>query len=827
MGAKRTAPIRRLAGQELVVHRNPPSTADIDVMAARVHSSSPPMIKWFGEITASDIATVGGKNASLGEMFSSLSFDGIRVPDGFAVTAAAYWAVLDANDLRAPIRRLLDEAREDPSALQPVGAAIRELITGATFPQELTKEITAAYRRMAEPYGVADLGVAVRSSATAEDLPEASFAGQHESFLNVSGELGVVDAVRACMASLFTDRAISYRDSHGFDHMKVALSVGVQRMVRSDIGSAGVMFTLDTETGFPQVVQIDAAWGLGESVVKGTVNPDRYTVFKPLLATEGLRPVTSMTLGEKSEKTVYAPGAAGTLAVTTDPDERNRFALSVDEVLHLARWAVSIEQHYGRPMDIEWAKDGRSSELFIVQARPETVQARRLQGMLTSCTLDSAGPRLVSGIAIGQRVAIGPVQKITSSVDVATFATGSVLVTEMTDPDWVPIMLRAAAIVTDRGGRTSHAAIVSRELGVAAVIGTRDATSVLHDGQIVTVSCAEGEIGYVYDGAADFTEVEIKLDDLPATRTKVMLNLGDPAAAMRWWQLGSDGVGLARMEFIVGNHIKVHPMAVANIDGISDEHIRDEIHRRCLGFDDPAGFFVETLATGISGIAAPMFPKPVIVRLSDFKTNEYAALIGGDQFEPAEANPMLGWRGASRYYDPGYRAGFALECAALRKVRDEMGFINVVVMVPFCRTLDEADRVLEVMTEEGLRRGENGLQVFVMAEIPSNFLLADEFCDRFDGFSIGSNDLTQLVLGIDRDSQRLAPQFDERNPAVMRLIKELVEVAHERGRVVGLCGQAPSDHPDFARLLVDIGIDSISVTPDSFVAVRQAVAHAE
>lgn len=790
-------------------------------------SSSSPLTEWFGDLTASDVATVGGKNASLGEMFTSLSTGGIRVPDGFAVTAAAYWAVLDANDLRAPIGRLLEGFREDPAALHSVGAAIRDLVEAATFPEALTGAIVDAYRCLVERAGVEDLAVAVRSSATAEDLPEASFAGQHDSLLNVSGETDVVDAVRKCMASLFTDRAISYRDTNGFDHMKVALSVGVQRMVRSDSGSAGVMFTLDTATGFPDVVQIDAAWGLGEAVVNGTVSPDQYTVFKPLLASGDLRPVISRALGEKAAKIVYNVGGAGTSTVATDDDERNRFVLTTDEVLELARWAVAIEDHYGRPMDIEWAKDGQTGELFIVQARPETVQARRVQGTLTSYTVGRAGPLLASGIAIGAGVTIGPVQRITTSAEVATFSAGSVLVTEMTDPDWVPIMRRAAAIVTDRGGRTSHAAIISRELGVTAVIGAGDATSTLTDGQIVTVSCADGEIGHVYAGAADVTEVEIDLDDLPVSRTKVMLNLADPAGAMRWWQLGADGVGLARMEFIVGNHIKIHPMALANVDTIADERVRDEIRRRCRGFDDPASFFVDTLAAGIAGIAAPMFPKPVIVRLSDFKTNEYAALIGGEQFEPAEANPMLGWRGASRYYDPGYRAGFALECAALRKVREEMGLSNVVVMVPFCRTLAEADQVLEVMADEGLRRGDGGLQVFVMAEIPSNFLLADEFCDRFDGFSVGSNDLTQLVLGIDRDSQRLAPQFDERNPAVLRLIEELVQVAHERGRVVGLCGQAPSDHPDFARLLVDIGVDSISVTPDSFAAVRRATALAE
>ncbi len=781
----------------------------------------------LGEMTAADTALVGGKNASLGEMISALGRSGIRVPDGFAVTAAAYWALLDANDLRPSIERLLGELTDDQGSLQRVGAEIRRLIATAEVPSTLRDEIAIGYGLVCTTAGIADVGVAVRSSATAEDLPEASFAGQHESFLNVSGVDAVVGAVRDCMASLFTDRAISYRDAQGFAQLQVALSVGVQRMVRSDLGAAGVMFTLDTETGFPDVIQIDAAWGLGETVVKGSVSPDRYTVFKPFLADSDLKPVISRSLGSKADKMIYAPGAARTTTVATTPNERNRFVLDIDEIVQLARWAVLIEDHYGRPMDIEWAKDGVTGELFIVQARPETVQTARKPATLMSYRLQRSGVRLTSGVAIGEGVAIGKVQRLASSDDIERFIPGSVLVTEMTDPDWVPIMRRAAAIVTDRGGRTSHAAIVSRELGLSAVIGTGDATSVLSEGQIVTVSCAEGNVGFVYEGASDVAATEIDLSLLPETSTRVMLNLGDPAAAMRWWRLGADGVGLARMEFIVGTHIKAHPMALAHPDQVDDERGRAEIAELTKGFDHPRDYFVETLAAGIAGIAAPMFPKPVIVRLSDFKTNEYASLIGGAQFEPIEANPMIGWRGASRYYDPGYRDGFRLECAAVRRVRDEMGFDNVIVMIPFCRTLREADLVLETMAAEGLQRGANNLSIYVMAEIPSNFLLAAEFCERFDGFSIGSNDLTQLVLGIDRDSARLAPNFDERNPAVVRLIRELIDTAHAHDRVVGLCGQAPSDHPEFARQLVEMGIDSISVTPDSFAAVRRAVATAE
>ena len=638
------------------------------------HTEAQParLVVRLGEMTAADTALVGGKNASLGEMISALGDSGIRVPDGFAVTADAYWELLDANDLRPPIEQLLDELADDPSSLQRVGAEIRELIAASVVPNGLRAEIAASYQLVCADAGTVDVDVAVRSSATAEDLPEASFAGQHESYLNVSGVDAVIAAVRDCMSSLFTDRAISYRDTQGFAHMKVALSVGVQRMVRSDLGAAGVMFTLDTETGFPDVVQIDAAWGLGETVVKGTVSPDRYTAFKPFLADADLKPVISRTLGSKADKMIYATGATRTTTVDTDPSERDRFVLDIDEIVQLARWAVLIEDHYGRPMDIEWAKDGTTGELFIVQARPETVQTARKPATLMSYRLECSGARLTSGVAIGEGVAIGPVQRLDSSRDIERFTPGSVLVTEMTDPDWVPIMRKAAAIVTDRGGRTSHAAIVSRELGLSAVIGTGDATSVLADGQIVTVSCAEGHVGFVYEGASEVTATEIDLSGLPETSTRVMLNLGDPAAAMRWWRLGADGVGLARMEFIVSTHIKAHPMALAHLDDVHDERARAEIRNLAKGFDDPRAYFVETLAAGIAGIAAPMFPKPVIVRLSDFKTNEYATLIGGEQFEPTEANPMIGWRGASRYYDPGYRDGFRLECAAIRKVRDEI-----------------------------------------------------------------------------------------------------------------------------------------------------------
>ncbi|MBC7157493.1 MAG: phosphoenolpyruvate synthase, partial [Rhodobacteraceae bacterium] len=676
--------------------------------------------------------------------------------------------------------------------------------------------------------GRADADVAVRSSATAEDLPDASFAGQQETFLNIRGPDALLAACRRCYASLFTDRAISYRETKGFDHLKVALSVGVQLMVRSDIGGSGVMFSIDTETGFDRVVVIDAAWGLGETVVQGTVDPDEYQVFKPLLAREGVVPIVEKRLGTKARKMIYARTGHGTTrTVPTSKAERAGFVLSDPEILQLARWACAIEDHYGCPMDIEWARDGETGALFIVQARPETVQSRRAAGAYRSYSVKASGRKLVSGLSIGDAAVAGRVCLLDSPRDIDRFVDGSVLVTVNTDPDWVPIMKRAAAIVTDRGGRTSHAAIVSRELGLPAVVGTGDATHVLHEEQEVTVSCAEGDEGFVYEGIAEIEEEMLDPAAVPETRTRVMLNLANPAAAFRWWRLPADGVGLARMEFVINNHVRIHPMALIGFDRLEDAEAKAEIERLTAGHADKAAYFVERLSRGLARIAAAFHPRPVIVRMSDFKTNEYAELIGGRAFEPHEENPMLGFRGASRYTSPRYRAGFALECRAIRHLREEMGFDNVVVMIPFCRSVDEADRVLEVMAEEGLRRGENGLEVYVMAEIPSNVILAPAFAERFDGFSIGSNDLTQLTLGVDRDSDELAALFDEQDPAVKWMIGHVIAAAKEAGAKIGLCGQGPSDHPEFARFLVACGIDSISVTPDSFIRVKEQVARAE
>ena len=779
----------------------------------------------FSEEGSSEIKKLGGKNASLGEMSRNMRRDGIPVPDGFGVTAQAYWAFIDANDLRRPISAILENFKNNQMPLAAAGKQIRDLILHARFPPDLAAAIAHAYRGLAEQAHIEDLDVAVRSSATAEDLPDASFAGQQESFLNIRGEKNLLDACRRCLASLFTDRAITYRDNHHFDHMKVALSIGVQQMVHSDRGGAGVMFSIDTETGFPNTVLINAAWGLGESVVQGDVNPDQYVVFKPLLGQSGLTPIIERTRGAKEKKVVYRAGKQRTTrTVATTPQERASFVLDDEEILKLARWACAIEKHYGRAMDIEWAKDGDTGELFIVQARPETVQSRKEAGALKTYSLKHKGKLLVSGLSIGDAVAAGPVCKLHSAAQIAKFKDGAILVTPKTDPDWMPIMRRASAIVTDHGGRTSHAAIVSRELGLPAIVGSGNATSLLENGQQVTVSCAEGSEGYVYEGVAEFEARSIEIEDIPKTRTKVMLNMANPAAAMRWWRLPADGIGLARMEFIVNNIIKIHPMALVRFDQLKDAAARRRIERLTHGFQDKTGYFVNTLAYGIAKIAASRYPDPVIVRMSDFKTNEYAKLIGGRQFEPDEANPMLGWRGASRYYSEGYREGFALECHAIRKVREEIGFKNVIVMIPFCRSVNEADKTLEVMAQNGLRRGENGLEVYVMCEIPSNVILAEKFATRFDGFSIGSNDLTQLTLGVDRDSEQLADLFNERDEAVTTLISQVIPAAHKFGRKVGLCGQAPSDHPEFARFLVHAGIDSVSVSPDSFIMVKQNVA---
>ena len=785
-------------------------------------------IRTLDTLDSGDVALVGGKNASLGEMTQHLRAAGVRVPEGFATTAQAYRDFLQRNELDGALTEQLRRLEADEQGLAETGRAIRDLIVQARFPDDMARAITAAYAELGERIGRADPDVAVRSSATAEDLPEASFAGQQETYLNVRGADALLDACRRCFASLFTDRAIAYRENHGFDHLQVALSIGVQRMVRSDRAGSGVMFSIDTETGFPRAALINANWGLGETVVQGTVDPDEYMVFKPLLDESGYRPIIEKSLGRKGRKMVYAErGDASTEVVDTPETERNRFVLDDEEILQLARWATAIERHYGTAMDMEWARDGDSGEMFIVQARPETVQSRKEAATLKSYSLQQTGERLVRGYSIGDAIATGTVCRLSSPDEIERFVDHGVLVTAMTDPDWVPIMKRAAAIVTDHGGRTSHAAIVSRELGLPAIVGTGDATEVLTDGQDVTVSCAEGDEGFVYDGTLEFEVRDLSLDDIPDTRTEIMLNLANPAAAQRWWRLPAKGVGLARMEFIINNIIKIHPMALVRWPGVADEDTRARIEELTVGFEDKPSYFVDTLAHGIARIAAAFHPEPTIVRMSDFKTNEYAELIGGRAFEPHEENPMIGWRGASRYYDPDYRDGFALECRAIRRVREELGFTNVVVMIPFCRTPEEADRVLEVMAENGLERGRNGLEVYVMCEIPSNVVEAAEFAERFDGFSIGSNDLTQLVLGVDRDSDRLSRLFDERHDAVTRTITRVIHAAHDAHRKIGLCGQAPSDHPEFARLLVEAGIDSISVNPDSFIAVKEHVAAAE
>ncbi|MCX8135322.1 MAG: phosphoenolpyruvate synthase [Roseococcus sp.] len=785
-------------------------------------------IAWFEELGLADVPQVGGKNASLGEMIRALGAAGVRVPPGFATTAAAFRAYVAANGIEPAMRAHLAALASGAAGLQETGAALRRLFLEGRFPDALAEAILAAYRELGRRCGAEAPAVAVRSSATAEDLPAASFAGQQESFLNVQGEAALLEACRRCYASLFTDRAITYRAAQGFDHMAVALSVGVQRMVRSDLAGSGVIFTLDTETGFPEVVVISAAWGLGETVVQGLVEPDTLMVFKPLLDRPGLAPIIERTRGAKERKMVYAQGgSARTALVETTRRERESLVLDEAETLALARWAVAVERHYGRPMDLEWAKDGLSGELFIVQARPETVQARR-GGVLRSWRLrERPPPPLLTGAAVGEAIAAAEACVIRSAAEIAAFRDGAILVTESTDPDWVPVMRRAAGIVTDHGGPTSHAAIVSRELGVPAVVGTRLATLRLRDGQPITLSCAEGETGRVYEGRLAFGVTELDPAALPATRTAMMLNLANPAAALRWWRLPAAGVGLARMEFIVNDHIGIHPMALVRFDRLADAEAKARIAEITRGWPDKTEYFVDRLARGIAKLAAPFHPKPVILRLSDFKSNEYAHLLGGAEFEPAEENPMLGLRGASRYYSERYREGFALECRAIRRVREEIGLRNLVVMVPFCRTPQEADRVLAEMAAAGLRRGEDGLEVYVMCEIPANVILAEEFAARFDGFSIGSNDLTQLVLGVDRDSAELAPLFDERDPAVLRMIADVIRRAHAAGAKVGICGEAPSNHPEIAAFLVEQGIDSISLNPDSFAATLARVAEVE
>jgi pyruvate,water dikinase len=785
-------------------------------------------VRWFKDLTIADVPDVGGKNASLGEMFGALNDKGIDVPNGFATTAVAYWDFIDANDLRDEIGRYLDMMHTGEKPLSWVGRSIRRLILGSEFPQELRDAVVTAYRQLSEIYETEDVDVAVRSSATAEDLPDASFAGQQETFLNISSEDQLINTCRRCYASLFTDRAISYREAQGFDHMQVALSIGVQKMVRSDLAASGVIFTLDTETGFPDVIIINAAWGLGENVVQGAVTPDQYTVFKPLLDDDSVRPIIEKKLGSKEKKMIYAVGGTEPVKnIETSIDERWAMALNDDEILQLARWAHTIELHYDRPMDIEWAKDGQTGKLFIVQARPETVQSQVRGNTLKNYILREKGEVLVSGISIGQSIATGKVCLIKHAADIDQFEDGAILVTGMTDPDWVPIMKRAAGIITDYGGRTCHAAIVSRELGVPAIVGTGEATHVLEDGQMITLSCAEGDTGFVYVGVLPYDAIEVNLDDVPETLTQIMMNIGEPGAAFAWWKLPVEGIGLARMEFIINDIIKIHPMALVRYDELEDKKLRREISQLTRGYKDKTEYFVDHLAQGVARIAAAQYPFPVIVRMSDFKTNEYANLIGGQLFEMEESNPMIGFRGASRYISPLYREAFALECKAIKRVREEIGMDNVIIMIPFCRTLEEADATLTVLAENGLQRGKNGLQIYVMAEIPSNIVLAREFAERFDGFSIGSNDLTQLTLGVDRDSTILAPLFDERNEAIKIMVRNLIHDAHSAGVKVGICGQAPSDYPEFAAFLVKEGIDSISLNPDSVIKVKERIAQEE
>lgn len=785
------------------------------------------LIRWFETLRVTDVPIVGGKNASLGEMISRLKSQGISVPEGFATTAEAYWDFIAVNRLEEKIHEQLERYRKNKISLSKAGSSIRSFIIKGNFSPEFIREMRASYKELSKRYHKTNTDVAVRSSATAEDLPDASFAGQQETYLNITGEKELLLACKKCFASLFTDRAISYREAKGFDHLKIALSIGVQKMVRSDKAGSGVLFTIDTETGFKDVVVINASWGLGENVVQGTVTPDEYIVFKPLLDKKGIIPIVEKSLGDKELKMIYSNGKGGsTKNIKTPPRERKSFVLSDAEILQLAQWGVIIEKHYKTPMDIEWAKDGATQKLFIVQARPETVQAHKTTGSLKTYTLKGKGKKLVEGLAIGEAIVAAKAQVIKNVSEIDKFEPGSILVTETTSPDWVPIMKRAAGIITDFGGRTSHAAIVSRELGIPAVVGTANATKVLKSGQMITLSSAEGSRGYIYEGKLPYEEKEIDLEKVPKVKTQIMMNISSPEEAFRWWKLPCVGIGLARMEFIINNIIKIHPMALVHFEKVKDKKARKQIEDLTRGYKTKSEYFVDILSRGIAKIAASRYPYPVIVRMSDFKTNEYAQLIGGAPFEPKEENPMLGFRGASRYYNDRYKEGFALECEAIRRVRDELGLTNVIIMIPFCRTLEEADKVIKVCAENGLKQGKNGLEIYVMCEIPSNVILASEFADRFDGFSIGSNDLTQLVLGVDRDSQELAPLFDERNPAVKIMISDLIKTARKKKCKVGICGQAPSDFPGFAEFLVKEGIDSISLNPDSVIGVIQRLAKA-
>ncbi|MBK3332153.1 phosphoenolpyruvate synthase [Persephonella atlantica] len=799
------------------------------------------LVVWLNEVGMEDVELVGGKNASLGEMIKGLSPMGIKIPMGYVVTAEAYRYFIEYNNLKEKIRETLKGLDpNDVFDLQKRGLTIREMIKGGQFPEDLRKQILDYYAQLSEMYGKHRVDVAVRSSATAEDLPDASFAGQQETYLNIKGDETLLSAIRNCFASLFTDRAISYRESFGFDHFSIGLAVGVQKMVRSDMAAAGVGFSLDTESGFKDVVLINGSYGLGEMVVQGAVTPDEWLVFKPTFK-EGYEAIIEKKLGKKTHKMVYGTTEEERVKIVPVPEEKQKqFCLTDEEVLKLADWIMKIEEYYSNkynkwtPMDVEWAKDGEINELFIVQARPETIHSRKDHSKITVYKITEPYEErikkvLVQGIAVGDKVATGNVKLMYSLEDAKDFKPGDVLVTDMTDPDWEPIMKQASAIVTNRGGRTCHAAIVARELGVPAVVGTGNATEVLKDGQLVTVSCAEGDVGYVYDGQVEYEVEEVDINTLPKTKTPIMMNVASPEGAFDFSFLPNAGVGLAREEFIINNYIGIHPLALIRFDEIKekDPELARIIEDKTFGYDNKEEYYIKKLSYGIARIAAAFYPKPVIVRFSDFKSNEYANLIGGRHFEPVEENPMIGWRGASRYYSPQFKEAFGLECKAILRVRNKMGLKNVKVMIPFCRTPEEGEKVLKVMEEYGLKRGDNGLEVYVMCELPSNVVLADQFAEHFDGFSIGSNDLTQLTLGLDRDSSLVAHLYDERNEAVKRLIAQVIKTAKEKGRKIGICGQGPSDYPDFAQFLVEQGIDTISINPDAVLKTTKAIAEIE
>ncbi|MFZ5765542.1 MAG: phosphoenolpyruvate synthase [Thermodesulfobacteriota bacterium] len=796
-------------------------------------------ILWFDDIGIEDVPMVGGKNASLGEMYQKLTSKGVAVPHGFAITAYAYRYLLEKAGVEAAIREVLaDLDTHDMKNLSERGEKVRHIIRHAEFPDDLRKEIIEAYKKMEAEYGP-NVDVAVRSSATAEDLPDASFAGQQETYLNVHGYDNLIENCRKCFASLFTNRAISYRHDKGFGQFDVYLSITVQKMVRSDSASSGVMFSIDTESGFKDAVFLTGAWGLGENVVQGAVNPDEYYIFKPTLH-QGKRPIVSKRVGSKEMKMIYnaEPGAKSPVKnVDTTPAERGMYVLNDDEILQLARWACIIEDHYNKAMDIEWAKDGDgvtvgTGKLYIVQARPETVHSQACKKTMETYVLKEKGEVIVEGQAVGTKIGQGVAHVIKDTAHIGEFKKGEVLVTDMTDPDWEPIMKIASAIVTNRGGRTCHAAIISRELGIPCVIGTENGSEVIKTGTDVTISCAEGETGYIYKGLLKYEVEKLDLDSVPATRTKIMMNVGIPEKAFSEGQIPNEGVGLAREEFIINSHIGIHPLALYNFEDLKKRAAGDakiaavvtEIEKRTSAYpNDKKQFFIDKLAEGVGRIGAGFYPKDVIVRLSDFKSNEYANLVGGKLYEPEESNPMIGWRGASRYYDEKYRPAFELECQALLKARNDMGLTNIKLMVPFCRTPEEGKKVIQVMKECGLVQGENGLEIYVMCEIPSNVIAADAFADVFDGFSIGSNDLTQLTLGLDRDSDLIAHIFDERNDAVKTMVRMVIDTAKRRGKKIGICGQAPSDFPEFATFLVECGIDSMSLIPDTAIKTRLAV----